>query len=90
MPLDSGLSELGTIFSPILTVYIQQQIGSDLQSHVIRTGGQQAAGGIPLDGIHLVLKIQIITGISTGVCWRNGVFLKCHRSAASPCVLGRS
>lgn len=30
--------------------------GTDLQRHVIRAGGQQAAGGIPLDGVHLILQ----------------------------------
>lgn len=66
------------------------KFGSDLQSHVIGTGGQQAAGGIPLDGIHLVLQRRMITWVSRGVRWRKGAFLKSDSGAASPCVLGRS
>lgn len=82
---------LGAMFSLILAFFlVQHPFASDLQSHVIRTGGQQAAGGIPLDGIHLVLQSQIITGISAGVRWRNGAFLKSDRRAVPPCVLGRS
>lgn len=30
--------------------------GADLQGHVVRAGRQQAAGGIPLDGVDLVLE----------------------------------
>lgn len=29
---------------------------TDLQGHVVGAGGQQAAGGIPLDGVDLILE----------------------------------
>lgn len=29
---------------------------TDLQCHVVRAGGQQAASGVPLDSVHLILQ----------------------------------
>lgn len=68
-----GGSELGVnVFS------VQHRSGSHLQSHVVGTGGQQAACGVPLDGVHLVLQNGIVTGTSTGAVLgqkKGGVFL---------------
>lgn len=41
---------------------------TDLECHVIRAGGQQAASGIPLDGVHLILQ-QIRSGRYMSRIW---------------------
>lgn len=60
------------------------QVGSDLQSHVIRTGGQQAAGGIPLDGIHLVLQSQIIRDVNRSGLEKSGLSEQKRRLTVCP------